>query len=105
MARYIDADKLLEELQEELDFKTSMYTGEQNEFFDRGLKCAIGDVKRQPTADVVEVVRCKDCKHWKKGDFMVGNDLKNMEFGGGCLFVNSARFESDFCSYGERKEK
>lgn len=29
MARYIDADKLLEELQEELDFKTSMYTGEQ----------------------------------------------------------------------------
>lgn len=55
MARYIDADKLLEELQEELDFKTPMYTGEQNEFFDRGLKCAIGDVKRQPTADVVEV--------------------------------------------------
>lgn len=53
MPRYIDADKLLEELQEEIDFKTSMYTEEQNQYFSAGLKCAYRDVKSQPTADVV----------------------------------------------------
>ena len=41
-------------------------------------------------ADVVEVVRCKDCKHRKKNTF--------------CL--HNMRYEQDsgFCSYGERKE-
>lgn len=55
MARYIDADMLLEELQEELDFESSFYTKEQNEWFNKGLKCALRDVKHQPTAGVVEV--------------------------------------------------
>lgn len=55
MARYIDADALLEELQEELDFESLLYTKEQNEWFNKGLKCAIRDVKHLPTADVVEV--------------------------------------------------
>ena len=55
MARYIDADKLLSELQEELEFETPMYTEEQNECFNSGVKCAIRDVKSIPTADVAEV--------------------------------------------------
>lgn len=50
MARYIDADKLLKNLPNDLPYK--------------------GSVKRvliqAPTADVEEVVRCKDCKHWDK---------------------------------------
>lgn len=53
MARYIDADELLKELQEELDFETPMYTEEQNKYFNSGLRCAIRDVKKAPTADVV----------------------------------------------------
>ena len=53
MPKYIDADALLAELQEEIDFETSMYTKEQNEYFKMGLKCAFRDVKNQPTADVV----------------------------------------------------
>lgn len=57
MARYIEADKLLEELQEEIDFESAMYTEEQNEWFKRGLKCAFKDAKNQPTADVEEVRR------------------------------------------------
>lgn len=99
MARYIDADKLLEELQEELDFKTSMYTGEQNEFFDRGLKCAIGDVKRQPTADVVEVVRCKDCIHW--GGVIQGFVCR--KFSG--IDTKICMGADHFCSYGTPKER
>ena len=53
MPRYIDADALLKELDEELDFETTMYTEEQNQYFNAGLRCAYRDVKSQPTADVV----------------------------------------------------
>ena len=55
MMAYIDRDKLLEELQEEIDFESAMYTEEQNKWFKRGLKCAYRDAKNQPTADVEEV--------------------------------------------------
>ena len=53
MAEYIEREALLSELQEEIDFETSMYTEEQNKYFNMGLKCAVRDVKSQPTADVV----------------------------------------------------
>lgn len=43
-----------------------------------------------PAADVVPVVRCKDCKH---------------EFGGSCIICGfQKRKPEDFCSYGERKD-
>lgn len=43
-----------------------------------------------PAADVVPVVRCKNCKH---------------EFGGNCIICGfQKRKPEDFCSYGERKE-
>lgn len=41
-----------------------------------------------PAADVVEVVRCKDCKFWDQGD---------------CYRLELSR-PNDFCSYGERKD-
>ena len=56
MKEYIERETLLTELQEEIDFETTMYTEEQNKWFNIGLKCAIRDVKRQPTADVAPVV-------------------------------------------------
>ena len=37
--------------------------------------------------DMVEVVRCKDCKHWHNGD---------------CYRLELS-LPNDFCSYGERK--
>lgn len=43
-----------------------------------------------PAAYVVQVVRCKNCKH---------------EFGGNCIICGfQKRKPEDFCSYGERKE-
>lgn len=53
MARYIDADKLLEELNEELMYESTMFSKEQEEYLQKGIRIAIGDVKRFPTADVV----------------------------------------------------
>ena len=55
-------------------------------------------VCRQPAADVVEVVRCKDCVHFQPYD---GEEHK-----GDCaelVGLESCVYEEDFCSYGERK--
>lgn len=54
-------------------------------------------IANAPTADVVEVVRCKDCKYWVYED----------DLGMFCSHWGSTLAESkaeDFCSYGERKE-
>lgn len=63
---HIERGALIAELQEELKFDTPMYTDEQNEYVNRGLKIAIKDTKRIPAADVVEVVRCIECIHRDK---------------------------------------
>lgn len=52
-----------------------------------------------PTADVVEVVRCKDCKHFCP--------YEGEEHKGDCaelVGLESCVYEDDFCSYGERKD-
>ena len=61
-------------------------------------------VESIPTADVAPVVRCKECKHWKPSGSKDGNSFSDMEYIGGCEFTNYCRRESDFCSYGKRKE-
>ncbi len=51
-------------------------------------------------ADVVEVVRCKDCKHLDKGE----NDSESWCE---CVRIFGTYFdvsEDDFCSYGERTD-
>lgn len=53
-------------------------------------------VKRAPSVDAVEVVRCAQCNHFKR-------NLENDTY---CSSVNGLTDpqEDDFCSYGERKE-
>lgn len=48
-------------------------------------------VENAPTIDAVEVVRCKDCKHWASAE-----DYD-------CEIHSGAFGAEDFCSYGERK--
>ena len=57
-----------------------------------------------PTIDAVPVVRCRECVHWKPTGSKAGNSFSDMEYIGGCEFTKYCRRESDFCSYGERKE-
>ena len=59
----------------------------------------IDDINEQPTADVVEVVRCKDCKHLWRG-FPERGMLSCMQN----PFRRRQVMLDDFCSYGERKE-
>ena len=51
-----------------------------------------------PAADVVEAVRCKDCKF--RSSWMMNRNLSYICPKSG-MFPNC---ENDFCSYGERKE-
>lgn len=68
-----------------------------NEFFEK--------VKSEtnPTADVVEVVRCKDCKFW---GIPHANDIEKSHY---CcrdnMWCMPLRFADDYCSYGERREE
>lgn len=80
MSKYINADELLKRLPDDLPYKAS--------------------VKRvliqAPTVDVVEVVRCKDCR------FLTHLDDGTPE----CTRVYlGIVHDNDFCSYGERREQ
>lgn len=58
---------------------------------------------RQPTIDAVPVVRCKDCKHWKR--FRDDRGLCKQEtFTLDDNTVDPVTEPNDFCSYGERRE-
>lgn len=59
-------------------------------------------LRELPTADVVEVVRCKDCKHWN----CASNRTEHMECDifCGCYGRGYATNPDDFCSYGERRD-
>jgi hypothetical protein len=54
----------------------------------------LAEIEYAPTADVVEVVRCKDCIHYQKG---------SCNHFGYYLYASDVE-ENDFCSYGERKQ-
>ena len=56
-----------------------------------GVNWGLNTIFDEPAADVVEVVRCKDCKHYGTS---------------GCAMDTYAFdvVEECFCSYGERKE-
>lgn len=50
-------------------------------------------LKNLPSVDVVEVVRCENCRYWQNyNDVMV------------CGLTNAMMSVSDFCSYGERAD-
>lgn len=97
MSRYIDAD-IAKNL-----ILNDMAKAEQEGKDLNGYTDALFHLKTIPTADVVEVVRCKECKYFTIDD---GDSL------GYCTcqkipmnFVGELYPEEDFyCRYGERKE-
>ena len=91
MARYIDADALERKVND-------LSTHPLNEWDTMGVLAIIDE---QPTADVVEVVRCKDCKYGlpltdANGITVLSCNYKNAH---GMLVENHG-----FCKWGERRE-
>lgn len=82
--RYIDKDKLLDDL---------------NWFAPEPHKDSISDfIEEQPEVDVVEVVRCKDCRYY---DEIYGSCAGVWDIG---EYRTADVKDNDYCSYGERKE-
>lgn len=91
MARYIDADAL----KMRLEMFSKWCRDGRKQGVDFVLDCPLPDM---PTADVVAVVRCKDCKHK-----VVTSDGEYNPEDIVCDYHASDGFDSyDFCSYGEK---
>lgn len=83
MSRYIDADELLHRLPDDLPYKASVKRV----------------LMQAPAADVVEVVRCKDCQH----RYVPCRCALWYGMANGTEYF-SERGEDFYCSYGERRE-
>lgn len=75
------------------------------ELFDaskKGAEGAMYELDYVPAADVVEVVRCKDCKWWQMHEGMIEANVCCATFD----YHGKERITvpTDFCSYGERKD-
>ena len=57
-------------------------------------------IDKCPTVDAVEVVRCKDCKHFVQNEPYDPCECMKWTVRWGVAYVNP----NDFCSYGERRE-
>ena len=95
MSRYIDADKFMGELNDaQIEFDENY----------KGLGKAKAMLSVQPTADVVEVVRCKDCKycfHYIRPNY----ERYECEYSGTSDEVVDYVQPTHYCSHGERREK
>ena len=66
--------------------------------WNKGINAAYDEMQVVPAADVMEVVRCRYCKHWLK-------DVAGCtDFVGRCEFANYMVGAAGYCSYGERKD-
>ena len=104
MPKYINADKLVEQLKEWersiFKMKTIALADKQIEWAKRyefswdGVDSArklVLDMMKASDANVVEVVRCKDCKHWETKDYCRKIQLNGFD-------------DPDFyCGYGVKK--
>jgi len=64
---------------------------------------AMQKVREIPAADVVEVVRCKDCKHYSPTYYSIctNNNVEISFYGESAVLVVDPDF---YCAYGERSD-
>ena len=88
--KYIDRDALINDFESDLIIR--MFDNLKGTPRPKTIDIAdvIKRIEEFPTEDVVEVVRCKDCKFYGNGDCSV-QSVRSM-------------YPNDYCSYGIRKE-
>lgn len=90
MSRYIEADAIIEELlctTPKLPYKSTTDLVKAQE-----IATLANKIDSAPT---IEIIRCKNCKHWCKGDDVYGICYR-------CPNTRQMRYD-DFCSYGEER--
>lgn len=97
MSDYISRQAAIEAVDEctKLKITDDFYT-----VYTEEMKDVIADI---PAADVVEVVRCKDCKHYKRNIPCVGGHYNGCD-----EWIDEGNpitvYDNDYCSYGERRQ-
>ena len=91
---YISREAAIEEIDKWLDTVGTALVGKGMSYYGE----LIGCLEDARTADVAEVVRCKDCKN-----------LVNTTINANCFLIcdisDMEIAPEDFCSYGERREE
>lgn len=104
---YIDKEKVIERINYLCEVCSEPPMDRADEIRLNILRKLENDFNKLPTFDVVEVVRCKDCKYSRKMDKY--EKSLYLESCVGCTY-HSTSYHSlimqgdDHCSYGERKE-
>lgn len=106
MARYIEAETAKKFIQQETETLSCLKNNPEHivtRAYLLAIKHVIEDIDYVPTADVVEVVRCRDCKAC---DVIypvknIGEDAIEAYF---CIACQAYRQPTDFCSYGVRRQ-
>ena len=88
MAEYIEREALIKFIESHFPYRCSC------DFYD-GQKDCINQINAFPAADVVEVVRCGQCRH-ATDDIIVEGVCY-------CHKIQQGMFLDGFCSYGERR--
>lgn len=86
MAEYIEREALIQHMQECKD---------ENAFTLMATGYAYSFIEAAPSADVVEVVRCKKCEHYNTSCCADGF--------GWCEKHNRGEMDDHFCNFGERR--
>ena len=101
MAEYIEREALIEHMK---DLPTWDFVAKADGVYEKATKypegmfnCddVIASIENAPAADVVEVVRCGQCKHATEDIIVEGVCY--------CHKIQQGMFLDGFCSYGERK--
>ena len=104
MSKYIDVDVFIKSFREALPGLKAQVDPDLTPKADaylRGGEAIIEDLTKFPAADVVEVVRCKDCKWYSE---LVCGEGKLLGSQGWCNEVMARPMPSNgFCSFGERE--
>ena len=94
--RLIDANKVLDKQM------TAGLSDASGSYYGYADVVLVDDIKKAPTVDAVEVVRCKDCKHYHQ--YHVGKSNELCEWGKCQLISMDVDMpENGFCPYGERR--
>ena len=89
--RLIDADELVKYFRDKYEPTDVIY-----------FPYVLDDIDAQPTADAVEVVRCKDCVHNKQIECPLSYTSAISDYG--TITVYYKNKDDDYCSYGKRKD-
>ena len=95
---YVDRDAVLDCFRDWVDSHGDVHTPDEMPEYRA--------IEALPTVDAVSVVRCRDCRYWKKDHVLDGYTLFKGHMVCTYAIANSfVRHPEDFCSKGEREER